>query len=114
MVNRVPAMELLLNFFDLSQHVFVRRADLVINFNELPLHKAFAVNHQSRRMRYRAIGFFVQQSVTINNFVIGIRQQWEVKSRLVFQLVPQELSFVSRVNADGQNFDFVAVLFFEK
>ena len=78
------------------------------------MHDAFAVNHQSRRMRNCAIGFVVQQSVTINDFVIGIRQQREVETGLVFQLVAQELSLVAWVNADGQNFDFVAVLFLKK
>jgi hypothetical protein len=97
----------------LSQHVFVRRADFVINFDKFPLNFAASVNDVRCRMWRRAAGFFVQQTVPINYFVIGVRQQREVETRLVFQLVAQELCFVVRVNADGQNFDFVAVLFFE-
>ena len=65
-------------------------------------------------MRNRAAGFFVQQAVPVNHFVIGVRQQREVEAGLVFQFVAQEFGFVVRVNADGQNFDFVAVLFFEQ
>ena len=62
----------------------------------------------------RAISFFVQQTISINHFVVSIRKQREVETGLVFQLVAQKFGFVVRVNADGQDFDFVAVIFFEQ
>lgn len=65
-------------------------------------------------MRDCAAGFFVEQTVTINHFVIGIGQQWEIEPGLVFQFVTKEFGFIVRINADSQNFDFIAVLFFEQ
>lgn len=75
---------------------------------------AASVNDVRCRMRHWAAGFFVQQSVPINHFVIGVGKQREIETGLVFQLVAQEFGFVVRINADGQNFDFVTVLFFEQ
>ena len=99
---------------DLRQHIFIRWANLVINFNKLPAHYTFVINHNRRRMRDRAFGLFVEQSVTINHAMIGVREQREIEARLVFQFVACEQCFVVRVNADGEDFDFVAVLFFEQ
>lgn len=104
---------LFFDFLHLCQHVFVRRTDFVIHFDELPLDNAFAVNHVSRRMRNRAAGFVIEQSVTVNHAMVCVRQQREIKAGFVFQLVAQKQGFVVRINADGQNFDFILVLFFE-
>jgi hypothetical protein len=57
---------------DLRQHVLIRRAGLIIDFDEFPAHDAGAVDYVSRGVRPAAFGLIVEQSVTVNHTVAGV------------------------------------------
>jgi hypothetical protein len=112
--GKIPAVSFAFDLFDLSEHVVIRRADFVIDLDEAPAHGAFAVDDISRGVRDRAPGLFVEQAVAIDDFVVGVREQREVEAGLVFQFVAQEFRFVVRIDADGEDFDSIAELFFQQ
>ncbi len=104
----------LLDLQHLLQHVFIRRTHFVIHFDKLPPHDALAINHVGRRVRNRALRFFIEQAVTINHAVVGIRKQGKIQTMFIFDFVEHLLRFVVRVNADSKDFDLGFGRFFEQ
>lgn len=101
----------LLNVADFLQHFFIGWTFSVIHFDKFPAHDSLAINHIGCRMWNGSFRFVIEQSVSVNNFVIHIREHGVINAGLPFQAFPQGNGFVTRVNADGENFDFIPVLF---
>jgi hypothetical protein len=96
------------------QHIFIRRTDFVIHLDKAVAHLALTINHVGGRMWQRTAGLFIEQAVTINHAMIGVGKHREIAAGLVFQFFAQEAGLVVRVNADGEDGNFVTIVFIEQ